>query len=51
MKRKSTFKRKEIPWIDLNFEKQIIDSKAVSKCLQCNEILKNTSYDRLVGHR
>ena len=41
----------KIPWSELNFKCLKETDKIVAKCLQCDQILKNSAYDRLLGHR
>ena len=41
----------KIPWLELNFKSLKEIDKIVAKCLQCDNILKNSAYDRLLGHR
>ena len=41
----------KIPWSELNFKCFKETDKIVAKCLQCDHILKNNAYDRLLGHR
>ncbi|XP_051156204.1 uncharacterized protein LOC127278512 [Leptopilina boulardi] len=48
---KRSVKGGQIPWQELNFERQKVGTKAVSKCLICFQIFQNTSYDRLLTHR
>ena len=41
----------KILWSELNFKCLKENDKYVAKCLQCDKILKNNAYDRLLGHR
>ena len=41
----------KIPWSELNFKCLKETDEIVEKCLQCDKILKNSAYDRLLGHR
>ena len=41
----------KIPWSELNFKCLKETDKIMAKCLQCEKILKNSAYDRLLGHR
>ena len=40
----------KIPWSELNFKCLKENAKIVTKCSQCDKILKNSAYDRLLGH-
>ena len=41
----------KIPWSELNFNCLKETDKIVAKCLQCDKVLKNSAYDRLLGHK
>ena len=41
----------KIPLSELRFKGLKETDKIVAKCLQCDKILKNSDYDRLLGHR
>ena len=41
----------KISCLELNFKCLKETDKIVAKCLQCDQIKKNSAYDQLLGHR